>query len=280
MELKMQPFQRPEVPQFNYEQLKAALQEKMVRYESAVYTDGDIQTAKTDRAALNKLRKALNDERIRQEREYMQPFSDFKAKINELISIIDTPIRMIDEQVRDFDTRQKAEKYQKIEAYWHGVLAAGKIPAGICFKHIFSEKWLNASVSLKSVYDAIDAKVEQIDKDLAVIDSLPAYAYEAKEAYLSSLDLAKAVSEAHRLEESAKRKAAYEAEMSKRKAEQEAMRQAATTQENRVVEPEPVATQPTEPMREWLGFKAYLSIDEAAELGAFFKSRGIQYKSI
>lgn len=275
MELKMQPYQVPEAVSFNYEELKTALIEKTKLYETIVYSEDQIKFAKEDRAGLNRLKKALNDERIRQEKEYMQPFTTFKAQINEIIGIIDKPVQAIDKQVKAFEEHQKEEKYKKIAAYWHEVLAADKVPAGIRFDHLFSEKWLNASVSMKSIQEAIDAKIEQFDKDLAVIRSLPAYTFEAKEVYLSSLDLAKAVSEAHRLEETAKRKAAYEAEQAQRKAEQ-----AATIAKKETVEPEPVADMPAEPKREWIAFQAYLTPDEARALGQYMKSNGIKYKAV
>lgn len=71
MELKMHEYQLPEKILFNYEELKRELTEKVSHYETLVYTDDQIKEAKADKAALNKLKKALNDERIRREREYI-----------------------------------------------------------------------------------------------------------------------------------------------------------------------------------------------------------------
>ena len=68
MELKMNEYQLPEQILFNYEELKAELTEKVQHYETLVYTDDQIKEAKADRAALNKLKKALSDERIRREK--------------------------------------------------------------------------------------------------------------------------------------------------------------------------------------------------------------------
>lgn len=92
MELKVNEVAVPEQITFNYEELKQELTEKVSMYETLVYTDDQIKQAKADKANLNKLKKALNDERIRREREYMQPFNDFKQKINEIIGIIDKPV--------------------------------------------------------------------------------------------------------------------------------------------------------------------------------------------
>ena len=88
MEIKMNEMQLPEKISFNYEELKQELAAKVSMYETMIYTDDQIKEAKADKANLNKLKKALNDERIRLEKEYMVPFNDFKAKVNEIISII------------------------------------------------------------------------------------------------------------------------------------------------------------------------------------------------
>lgn len=115
MELRVNEVAIPERIDFNYEELKAELTSKVSFYETLVYTDDQIKDAKADRVKLRKLKDALNSERIRREREYMQPFNVFKAQINEIIGIIDKPIAVIDEQVKAFDEKRKAEKQKAIE---------------------------------------------------------------------------------------------------------------------------------------------------------------------
>lgn len=285
MQLKVNEVKLPAPITFNYEELKQELLLKAETYASLVYTEDQIQAAKKDRADLNRLKKALNDERMKREREYMQPFSEFKAQINEIISIIDKPCTVIDKQVKAFEEQKKAEKLKAIEEYWHSVLAADKVPAAVSFKLILDSRWLNASVSMKSIQDIIDGKLEQIAKDLAVIDSLPSYSFEARECYIDTLDLARAVSEAHRLQEQAEKKAAWEAEQQKRKeeAEKAAAASPATTFENEPateVVKTVTSVEKQEPCRQWIGFQAFLSVDEAKALGAWFKENGIRYKSL
>lgn len=108
MELRVNEVAIPEKIDFNYEELKAELISKVSFYETLVYTDDQIKDAKADKANLNKLKKALNDERIRKEKEYMQPFNVFKAQINEIIGIIDKPIAVIDEQVKAYDEKTQS----------------------------------------------------------------------------------------------------------------------------------------------------------------------------
>lgn len=277
MELKITELQLPGKISFNYEDLKRELSEKVKVYESLVYGDDQIQAAKADRAALNRLRKALNDERIRQEEEFLQPFNEFKAQIKELCGIIDTATASVDKQVKEFEDQKKAEKLNAIEEYWYSVLAADKIPAGVSFRMIFESRWLNASVSMKSIQEAIDGKVEQIRKDLDVVDSLPSYIFEARECYLDTLDLARAVSEAHRLQEQAEKRAAWETEQQKRKEEAAAAQIKPTQVMTNINDPDDIENLPA---RQWIGFQALLSTDEAKALGAWLRANGIKYKAI
>lgn len=286
MELRVNEIQFPEALSFNYEELKQELQERVRMYESLVYNDEQIKEAKADRAALNKLKKALNDERIRREKEWMVPFNDFKAKVNEIIGIIDKPVLLIDKQVKEYEEKQKQEKADKIAQYWDSVSA----PEWMNLDRIFNEKWLGASVSMKSVQEEISSRLEQVEKDLATLADLPEFGFEAAEVYKTTLDLNKAISEAKRMAEIAKAKAEREAEQARLAAEAEAKKQ-----EREVVNApdggsyiqdedkqgfayhEPM---PQVPEKEWVVFKCLLTIEDAQALGQFFRSRGIAFKQV
>lgn len=73
MELRVEAYQLPEKISFNFEELKTELQAKTQHYETLVYTDDQIKEAKADRANLNRLKKALNDERIRRRKSILHP---------------------------------------------------------------------------------------------------------------------------------------------------------------------------------------------------------------
>ena len=106
IELKVTDVAIPSKIAFNFEEIKTELATTLQRYETMVYTADQMKAAKSDKASLNKLKKALNDERIRREREYMAPFNEFKAQIAELISLIDKPVMLIDSQVKSYEEAQ------------------------------------------------------------------------------------------------------------------------------------------------------------------------------
>ena len=278
MELRIEPYASPERILFNYEELKTELLKKAEHYSTIVYTDDQISEAKADRANLNRLKKALNDERIRREREYMESFNVFKQQVNEIIGIIDKPCAVIDGQIKAYEETQKQEKFKQIEAHWHELLRADKIPAGVTFASLYNEKMLNASVKMPAIEKEFAAKLEQIEKDLAVIEKLHSFAFEAKEVYLNTLDLSAAVSESYRLQAQSEKKAAWEAEQAKKKAEAEAVKpvEAAPAPADCPCAPNPAPAQE----KQWISFSARLSVEDAQALKAFFLSRDIEFKAI
>ena len=296
MELKVKEVSIPKNITFNYEELKQELTDKVSMYESLVYTDENIKEAKADRANLNKLKKALNDERIRREKEYMQPFNDFKSKINEIISIIDKPVQLIDKQIKTYDEKLKADKENEIMEYWKSEVDADHIPNGMTIDAIFDTKWLNASVSMKVVKEAINTAVDKFKTDMETLSNLPEFGFEAQQVYINTLDINKALAEGQRMAKIAKAKAEKErlekekAEEEKRvKAEAEAKKQeefippvvdeefdskAFSTNNNTEDSVEEAAT------KEWVSFKCLLSIEDAQALGEFLKNRNIKFEQI
>ena len=289
MELRVNEVQLPEQILFNYEELKQELTEKVSHYETLVYTDSQIKEAKADKANLNKLKKALNDERIRREKEYMQPFNDFKAKINEIISIIDKPVAVIDKQVKEYEEKQKQEKRLKIQELFDSM----QFPDYITLERIMDDKWLNASVSMKSIQEALAEREAKEVENLLTLSNLPEFGFEATEVYKSTLDVNKAITEAKRMSDMQKAKAQHEAEM-KARAEEQARLAAEAEAKKQFEEPKmeelpmdfnrenEVVENPTviEPTKQWVSFSALLSVADAQALAGFFATRGIEYKQI
>lgn len=275
MELKVQNYDLPSVIQFNYDELKTALTEKCHEYEVMVYTDEQIKAAKSDRANLNRLKKALNDERLRREREYMEPFNEFKTKINEIISIIDKPASMIDARVKEFEQKKKDEKKAQIAE----LFAEFNFPEYITLEKVWDESWLNSSVSLARVKECLKDVSYRNEQAVQTINDLPEGAFEAMEYYKRSLDVVSALAKANDI---------VRINRAKKAAEEEARKQEDAKPE--VKEeipfdgmPEPIDVPEVEPAEDdkrfWISFRACLSVNEARELNAFFRMHGIPFEA-
>lgn len=271
MELKISELVLPDKITFNYDELKAELTEKVKTYETIVYDDAQIKEAKADKANLNKLKKALNDERIRLEREYMMPFNTFKTQVNDLIETISKPIEVIDNQVKAYEDKCKQDKKDEIMAYFNGL----EKPDMLTLIKIWDEKWLNASVTMKQVKDAIQAAIDKVNTELETLKALPEFSFEAIEEYSRTLDINKAIAEGQRLADIQRRKAEAEA-----KAEAEKAAQATPTPEP-IAEPTPVKTEEVkQDAAQWVSFKAYITVEQAQALKAFFNANNIQFAPI
>lgn len=285
MELKIKEYQLPEAIDFNYQELKQELEEKITVYTNLVYSDDQIKLAKADRANLNKLKKALNDERIRREREYLEPFNTFKNQIKELISIIDKPVRLIDKQIKSYEQQQIEEKRVKLEQVFNGL----ESPDWLTFEQIFTERWLQNSVSIKAAKEPMNMTLERVAKDLDTIEKLPEFAFEALQVYKTTLDINNAISEAQRMSQIQKQKREHEAELAK-----QAEKEKSDLAEMPLPEADDIsicADMPATPKitdqspkmdeaRMWVAFEAYLTVSDAIALKEFFESKNIEFRQL
>lgn len=255
MELKVKEIDFPKLIEFNFEELKAEITAKASLYKNMVYTDDSIKEAKEDRAKLNKFITALEDKRKEVKKQCLQPYEAFEAQMKELVAIVNEPVKLIDEQVKGYENKQKEEKLEQIKEYWE----ATEHPEWLQCKQIFDPKWLNASFSIKKVQEAISERLAQIAADVKTLESLPEFSFEALEVYKTTLDLNKAIAEGQKL-----------ADIQKRKAEAAA------------VKPAVVASTPTaaEQDRTWLRFEALLTVDQATSLKGFFERNNISFRAI
>lgn len=189
---------KPKPIVFNFDELKSDLTTALKDYESRVYTEDTIAEAKEDRAKLNKLKKAINDERIAREKEYMQPFNEFKAQAKELCDMIETASSGIGEQIDSFEEKRIAEKMEKIRTMFTEISTLYPINF-ITLEMILNDKWLNKGTSDKAIAKEITNVFEKAVKDLEVIRKMPRYAFEAEEAYKVCLDLNKALEEGEKI---------------------------------------------------------------------------------
>lgn len=297
MDLKIEEYQLPAEIQFNFEEIKLEISEKLKKFENLVYTDDQVKDAKSDRASLNKLKKALQDEKTRRKKEYLKPFEDFENKINEIIKLIDAPVSLIDKQVKEFEEKKKADKRIEIGSFWETT----EHPDWITLARIFDERWLNATYSMRQIKDDINGWINRINSEIETLQQLDEFSFEAIETYKRSLDLNKAIAEGKRLADIQKRK-----EEAQKRAEEEARRKAELLEAQKQAEEaqkagaelaegfengveskaeeihveEEKGEEKAQDGAVWISFSALLNVENARKLKAFFESNEIQFKKI
>ena len=165
---------------FNFEDLKDALTAELELYKNLVFTEDTKADAKKTVAELRKLKKQINDKRIEVKKLYMQPYTDFEAKVKELDKLINEPIAYISEQIDAFEQKRIEEKRELINEIYLELVSEREDIAGYAeLNRVYDSKWENASTSKKTIQEAITSYLDSVDNDIAAIESMESE-YEAK----------------------------------------------------------------------------------------------------
>lgn len=186
--------------EWNKEQFMESVASMTEQYEGMTYTDEQIKIAKSDRATLNAMKKAISDRRIQVKKAVIEPYTKFEAEVAEVVALIDKPIAMIDSQIKEYDERVKNEKKHALKEYFEEI--AADLEGVLTFDRVFDQRYLNATVSLNKAKTDIKDKVERVNTDLNTLNSLDAeYRMFARDVYVRTFDMSKAMAGISRLQE-------------------------------------------------------------------------------
>ena len=292
MELVMKKDLEQQIPQelaFNYEELKAELQERLEYYNGLVVTEDTIKQGKEERAALNKFKGAIDTYRKDVKKRYMAPYNDFEHKVKNLTGLIDEPINAIDKQLAVFEEQRKAAKQSDIETAYDK-LVPEDLRDVIPLDRIQDKKWLNATTSLKKIEEDIAEKIKRTEADLLALDTVPEeYKAGVQAKYIDTLDITMAMNhmnaqikaeEAFKArQEEEKRRLEQQAQAEKNLAEiaqQEANKRLAAQEEKAQEIEFPDPAEKKYPLR--LAFN--LTVKEANALKQFLTDTNIEYHKI
>ena len=188
-----------EAIKFNYDDLHNWITQQTEKYQNLVYTDDTIKDAKEDRAKLNRFRDNLDNARKYVKKQYLEPYNAFESDVKKLLAIIDEPLNAIDKQVKTYEENKKAEKKVQIEEYFNNYI--GDLKQFLTLDKIFNQKWLNASVSIKSVKEEINTILLKTNEDFKTIKDLKSeWEVNLIDKYFATLDIGAVLREQKRLE--------------------------------------------------------------------------------
>ena len=258
--------------EWNYEELKAELSQKLEDYKGLVYTEEQIKDAKADRAKLNALATAIDSKRKEIKKQCLEPYEQFETQIKDLLALIKEPVSLIDTQIKDFEEEKKKKKLEEVKALFEKLKTeAGEELEFISFEQVFEDKFLNASTSLKQVETVINNIFNSVKCNLKTIAELKDYTFEATEVYKETLNLNTALEKAKYMVDMAERKKAEEEKKEQEKDEE--IKEVAS-------DPQEAEETDTDVKREWTAFEAYLSTEEAKMLASWLKLNNIKIRRV
>lgn len=223
---------------WNKAELEENVRSIVAAYQGLAYTEDTVSDAKNDRAALRKLLNEIEDRRKLVKKKCMEPYEVFESDLKDVTALIKEQISIIDGQVKEYENSVKEEKKARLQDVY--AEAIGELAEVLPFERVFEAQYLNVSFKESKAATEIREKVQRVKSDLAAIDALDSkYKLNAKDVYVRTLDMSKAMAENARL---IKFEEQMEADR-KRKAEEEEERRRAEAEEHRRQEAERIAAE-------------------------------------
>lgn len=269
----------PQMIDFNYEEIEADLAPKLEFYKNLVVTEESIKQAKSDKANLNKLKKALDDYRKEVKAKCLTPYQMFEIKINQIIDMIDEPVKLIDTQIKAHESNASEKKYKEISEWFESIEKADFI----ALDAIINPKWKNVTLSIEQIKEELITKLRKINAELKAINASyenEVYYDEVIEDFKKHFELSKT------LVFVAEKKLQYERLQKAQQTKEQAVQasQAAQNEPQQPSQPAQAkeqAEEQTQAVKRYKGrFEVVVTAEQYKALQQFMKENGIEFKII
>lgn len=220
----------------NLDLVELSIREKVQEYAAVVVTEDSVKDGKRFLADIRKEKKALDDERKAIKTQWMAPYDAFEKRAKQIIALYDEPVKIINDQLTEFEEQRKAMKRQEIEAAYDFV--KGDLADWLPLDRIYNPKWENATYSAKKVREDMELIFDQMKVSISTIKSMKSeFEANALRVLKETGSLQNAIAEINELQKQKERfmeQARQEAErerQEKERAEKEQEEKAAALQE-------------------------------------------------
>lgn len=273
----------------NLAALKAELTPKLEKYNNLVVTADSIKAAKADKAALNKLRAAIEDQRKAIKRQYLEPYNILESQCKEVVALIDAPIQAIDKQIKAFDEIEEQEKYTELQEAFVNL----DPPDWIELADVLNPKWKNKTAKTDALISEIEQAVKELTSGLEKVKATygeEPFLLSVLEFYKEHKDFSKTAVYAAQLNTAYKRE--QEAKLKAQKLAEEAAQRESFQNEpqqpvpvsNESIQAEPQKGQETQSEKPQKLFKGKFEVEGTAEqiksLGQYMKANNIKFSII
>lgn len=102
----------------------------------------------------------------------MAPYDAFEKRAKQIIALYDEPVKIINDQLAEFEEQRKAMKRQEIEAAYDFV--KGDLADWLPLDRIYNPKWENATYSAKKVREDMELIFDQMKVSISTMGNFKA----------------------------------------------------------------------------------------------------------
>ena len=194
----MEPGVLPEI-QWNNKELKAEIASKAKEYASIAYTDGQETEMRKDRATLNKLVTAFENQRKEVKAFYQAPYQNFETQVKEVLGPVRDAIKVIDDGLAEIERQYRVDKTNKMREIYEAKV--GDLRAILPFEKTIKENWYKKAIKDKNLEQGYIDLFKRTRSDMDALDALPdRFRDKAVMKYMENYSLSEALTEGKRLE--------------------------------------------------------------------------------
>lgn len=162
-ELEVQTIKlQPAEVEFNFEEIEKELETRLKKYEGLTFTEVQATECRNTIAELRKVKNGINRFRIDTKKKLTEPITVFEDKCKALVTKIDEAVKPLNEQLQEFDERQRQEKLQKVEQIKKQVIEDLELADEIANELVIEDRFLNKSTTLKSIEESLHEQANQL----------------------------------------------------------------------------------------------------------------------
>ena len=268
----------------NFAALKEELTPKLDFYNKLVVTADSIKAAKADKAALNKLKTVIEDQRKAIKKQYLEPYTVLETQCKEIVALIDAPISAIDRQIKVFDEKDENDKYNELKAAFEAL----NPPEWIKIEDVLNTKWKNKTLKTDALITELTAAVKELVDGIEKVNDLykeEPYLLSITEFFKQHKDFSKTAVYAAQMNTAYKKEQAAKAaaEAAAQNALQNAPQAAAANNNESILTQQQTqqGTQPEQPQKLFKGrFEVEGTKEQIIALGNYMKANNIKFSTI
>lgn len=186
----------------NIEEAKEYALQLKEYYSKLIFTDNQLDEAKNERISINKIIKKISDYRKNIIAEFKKPIEQFENTAKETEKILKETADYVDNQVKNFEGKEKQKKKEQIEIIFNQLIEEEAISDLITLSMLFDERYLNKTYKIEDVGKDLSEKIKRIVNDVQAIKNLNSeYEVSLINKYLDNFDLSIVIAENKKLYE-------------------------------------------------------------------------------
>lgn len=157
---------------------------------STEVTDENVKDVKKQLASASKAVKAIEQQRIKVKKYYLEPYNRLEEKIKSITGTIKTAENVLRRKVKELEETHKYDKLQEIKKLWEQ--STVDAPEFLKLEDFLTERHLNKTVNMKQIASEMSYLVDKVDRDLQIIKEMDS-SQAILGGYMETLDLSKSI---------------------------------------------------------------------------------------